>query len=306
MCYSPESTPREIPIDVLIEKLNPAGGQNRHQARLDFDIRGSCDGLVCVEVHDSYKVRVFLWNPCTRECVEVKEGNGEDSYSLPMLHGFGYDYNSDDYKVLSVLYQSKTATYKSMIYTLRTNSWRRIQDYPLGASLTEKCATFVSGALYWLVRRILNDVFTKVIISLNLTSEAYMEVPQPDYGTNTRYDQYRVGALEGCLCLLVFNITSRFQKELWVMKEYGVKESWTKYLTIPQPLGCGNLISLSRLIWFLGNDEIVLDLDREMVLYNTKTKSRTYLGIPVCSYYKSHVYVESLVSLNAYNELGSK
>ncbi|XP_024200252.1 F-box/kelch-repeat protein At3g23880-like [Rosa chinensis] len=183
----------------------------------------------------------------TEECVEVKEGNGEDSHSLPLFHGFGYDYNSDDYKVISVLYQSKTATFKSMIYTLRTNTWRRIQDYPLSASLTKKCATFVSGALYWLVRRIVNiDAVTKVIISLDLISEAYMEVPQPDYGTNTCYDQYGVGALEGCLCLLVCNITSRAQNELWVMKEYGVKESWTKYLTIPQPLGCEFLITLSR------------------------------------------------------------
>nr|XP_011460760.1 PREDICTED: F-box/kelch-repeat protein At3g23880-like [Fragaria vesca subsp. vesca] len=303
MCYSPKSRPREIPIDIHIERFDHSG-KNHHQRELSFDIIGSCDGLVCLKVGDCCVERVFLWNPCTRECVEAKERNGEDVRIFSLHHGFGYDYNSDDYKVLKVYH--KTTTCISMIYTLRTDSWRRIQDYPRGAFPLEKCATYVNGALHWLAKIRQNDPF---IIALDLTSETYMEVAVPDYGTGSSFEG--VGALEGCLCVLV----DGKETDLWVMKEYGVKESWTKFLTIPTkfptipsvlPPVYFYLKTLTNLIWFLGNDEIVLDIYTKMVSYNAKTKSTTDLGIPVCLYDRSHVYVESLVSLSSYNELGGK
>ena len=105
----------------------------------------SCDGLVCLK--EAATGTMLLWNPSTRDLkvlpspsevggVQVK---GED---VLWRYGFGYDYSSDDYKVLILLpYQSLfgfAGSYKSIVYTLRSNSWRRIQDSPLGIFFNNK------------------------------------------------------------------------------------------------------------------------------------------------------------------------
>ncbi|KAL6196578.1 hypothetical protein ACLB2K_032192 [Fragaria x ananassa] len=136
----------------------------------------------------AWKSEIVVWKGFScgihvQECVEAKERiNGEDIRIFSLHHGFGYDYNSDDYKVLKV--NHKTTTCISMIYTLRTDSWRRIQDYPRGAFPLETCATYVNGALHWLAKIRENDPF---IIALDLTSETYMEAPVPDYGTGSSF-----------------------------------------------------------------------------------------------------------------------
>lgn len=65
----------------------------------------------------------------------------------------------------------QTRIYKSMLYTLRTKSWRRIPDYPHdGNTVDSKSSVFVRGALHWLVK--INS--TMVINSLGLASETYI------------------------------------------------------------------------------------------------------------------------------------
>lgn len=68
-------------------------------------------------------------------------------------YGFGYDYSGDDYKVLVTLVENlDVTTSKSMIHTLRTNSWRSLDlKSPFDNSfetIRGKHAIIVRGALY--------------------------------------------------------------------------------------------------------------------------------------------------------------
>ncbi|TXG71285.1 hypothetical protein EZV62_006220 [Acer yangbiense] len=68
-----------------------------------------------------------------------------------------------------------------------------------------------------------------VIAVFDLVEDEFKTLPSPDFMLNkVGGGDYSVGHLSGCLCLS-FRIDSG-KTELWVMKEYGVKGSWTKIL----------------------------------------------------------------------------
>jgi len=84
----------------------------------------------------------------------------------------------------------------------------------------------VSGTINWLAckdqTRQKSPCF---IVSLNLGNESYQEVLQLDYGEVDSSNFLTLGVLRDCLCMI-------FDHDVWVMKEYENKESWTKLFTI--------------------------------------------------------------------------
>lgn len=61
-------------------------------------------------------------------------------------------------------------------------------------------------------------------VSLDLENETYQEVPKPDYG-EVGDNFLTLGVLRDCLCMLSGH-------DVWLMKEYGIKDSWTKLYTV--------------------------------------------------------------------------
>ncbi|KAI9199056.1 hypothetical protein LWI28_026592 [Acer negundo] len=108
------------------------------------------------------------------------------------------------------------------------------------------------------------------------------------------------GLLGGCLCLFIEEEYHTLQ--LWIMKEYGVKESWTKILTAKghrylQPLCYLNNIKT-----------IFTNIDFEQVLFwdskDSKFKNVEVEGIEDIDYIPC-VYVESLVSPHYRNDFAN-
>ncbi|GKA16054.1 F-box associated domain containing protein [Tanacetum coccineum] len=110
------------------------------------------------------------------------------------LLGFGYDVFNDDNKVVAVLDYNKVK-----IYSLKTGKWKNICDFPY----------------YYLL--------------YVPAKEAYDEVLLPEYGEGNMH--LELGALGQCLCVLCNYFKSH--ADLWVLKVYGVKDSWTKLASIP-------------------------------------------------------------------------
>nr|XP_011461935.1 PREDICTED: F-box/kelch-repeat protein At3g23880-like [Fragaria vesca subsp. vesca] len=249
---------------------------------------------------------MLLWNPSTRESRMLPSTSGIKTFHLEWRYGFGYDCKGDDYKVLALVPQISNKddnfSYKSIMYTLRTNSWRSIKDdTPLYTHFEDKASVFVSGAIHWKAWVQRPCIATKtsrseVIVSFDLTSETYTEVPLPqDVGVSSALNQ--VGASKGCLCLLSCDINDE-SNEIWVMKEYGVTVSWTKTVKIPS-LNC---IRLTPMTWLVENGEILLNVDKP-ASYNPKKDSVRYFAtneeVRVLKYPECIGYEESLVSPNA-------
>ncbi|XP_031279164.1 F-box/kelch-repeat protein At3g23880-like [Pistacia vera] len=164
--------------------------------------------------------------------------------NLKALHGFGYDHVHDDYKVLrifQIFYPDDVNRKNSIIrnqicvYSLQLNSWRHIEDYPYGDrnyeftdNYSQGC--FVNGASHWLAYPlILNEYGFWVqglewsIVAFNFEAEKFTTIPHPNANRNGK--SFQIENLGGFLRIFEEVCETCY---VWVMKQYGVGESWIK------------------------------------------------------------------------------
>ncbi|KAI8556193.1 hypothetical protein RHMOL_Rhmol05G0233000 [Rhododendron molle] len=277
---------------------------------LRVTIWGCCDGLVCIGTGRE----VCIWNPSTGKYKRLPDFV-EMSYIGYSWFGFGYDEGIDDYKVVGFFFAYRGGGFfvpEVQVYTLRSDSWRRIEGYthrvPRDAS-----GTFVNRALHW-IHWPECGASNDIIVSLDLVKETYGEVSEPKYRRGYFYD-FSLGVLNGCLCLLCNYYDDCF--ELWVMKEYGIRDSWNKLVFIPyvshplnHPHDSAELCILengevlkdivspcSAPLCLLENGEVLLDVATHLVRYNPKDGTFSFPVIQNCSpYFTAYPYTESLVS----------
>ncbi|KAH7864681.1 hypothetical protein Vadar_032556 [Vaccinium darrowii] len=121
---------------------------------------GCCDGLVCMAIERE----VFLWNPSTGKFSTLPYVEMPNYYHYFTVYGFAYDESIDDYKVV-VTFPSSSGC-EVQVYTLRSDSWRRIGDFPHGVPPNDT-GTFLYRALHWTVTKESNNY----IVSLDLAKE---------------------------------------------------------------------------------------------------------------------------------------
>jgi F-box interacting protein len=204
---------------------------------------------------------------------------------------FGYDHFIDNYKVIVVV------SFKNevFVYTLGTDYWTRIQDMPYSNPIYGE-GLFVSGTVNWPARDGSNNSLY-FILSLDLKNESYHALYLPADFKNDPYSS-KLDVVRDCLC--VFETSDMFFN-VWIMKEYGKKESWTKLFTIPnlqdQDLEADTALYISE------DDQLLVECyemssgKMKLVVYNSKTGT---LNIPEFQNNYDQmfpiVYIESLIS----------
>jgi F-box interacting protein len=170
-----------------------------------------------------------LWNPS----INLKSNS---STILCFRHkrilycGFGYDRVHDRYKVLVVVQnKSNSKEIKTIIYIFGENSWTNLQNFLCGRDSYRELGKFVSGSLNWIVNKhCLNSTNQKVIISFDLEKETYREMLMPQHQHYGAIVYFSVSS--NCICVSFYDYSGPLV--VWMMKEYGVVESWTKLMTI--------------------------------------------------------------------------
>lgn len=266
-------------------------------------VLGSCNGLLCIcNVVDD----IALWNPSIRKYhvlpflpMELKRYPGTCSCRV-CVFGLGYDPINDDYKVVRIAQfggvNGKSFESEVKVYSLRRNSWRRIGDMPYCILYPGVNGVFVCGALHWLVSQNAESNVANMIVALDLGVEDCREVPQPELmDENFNMD---IGVLGGCLCLLA-NFRGR-RVDVWVMKDYGIKESWTKLFSVVQQDVIGVLRSLKPLAYSKSGSEVLMEQDNiHLFWYDLRRKEVRDVRIqdmPIT--FETEIYVGSLVPVN--------
>ncbi|XP_016570827.1 F-box/kelch-repeat protein At3g06240 [Capsicum annuum] len=186
--------------------------------------------------------------------------------------------NSDDVEIK--VYSLKSDSWTSVDYCGETNIIKN-NDGSYVDSLSFS-AEFANGKLHWNIGR-----EKKNIVSFDLANEIWDKVEKPSYG---------VGETESCVWtvgsdLCVFTDYKQTHFCIWVMKEYGVKQSWIKKYTIRYPNGQCNTP------FFISNKGEMLFLVRlEFMIDNSKDESLRYTNVTNReSNHAMKIYTESLV-----------
>ncbi|XP_026409928.1 F-box protein CPR1-like [Papaver somniferum] len=225
-------------------------------------ILGSSNGLICLgisttgrrEFHEDS--RMYIWNPTTREYKRIPIPLNDLIYDLNdtfynVRYGFGYDCNTDDYKVVRIDDYASSHHYQADVYSLASGVWRAIPTISYSFRNTNGGVLF-NGALHWLGGTTNKKTAPDVIISFDVSKEILIHVPFPKE-TMQRPICKDVGVLADCLCLYLGNDV---RTEVWVMMDYGVRDTWTKRFTFTQDSFPGYVYP--NPIWSLRNGEIVI------------------------------------------------
>ncbi|KAF7145497.1 hypothetical protein RHSIM_Rhsim04G0210300 [Rhododendron simsii] len=260
-------------------------------------ILGSHNGILLVRTGRTLR----LWNPSIRM---FRTFSPPDFSSGSTFYGLGYDSASDDFKVIRAIRpKRKNATSAVHVFSSRLGSWKRIGefDYQMVQSHDWTSGTVLNGAPHSVVER-LGSGMGAVIVYFDATEEKFKEVPSPDCeGANILVSSCGVGlgVLGGSLCVVKRHYESHasHHADVWVMKEYGVKESWSKLFVVP--IESGEFYSYRCMPLCYANDgEVVMMFDSKMLVsYNPKENSyKTISNDQDRPELDVTLYVESLAS----------
>ncbi|KAF5186647.1 F-box family protein [Thalictrum thalictroides] len=244
----------------------------------------SCNGLICL-VHRFYdhtiEDEVSLWNPATKQFrilpksavpIPVWDGGLVDFY-----YGFGFDNKTNDYKVVRIIHDdyildgNQQSRVRVEVYSLNMDSWRVLDVVlPIDIHIASDPRTPYRDGIYcWSGWDSFMEngsvIYRNSILSFDFTKEVFGTMPMPDVYSFVR------GSLVRCslkLALLRENIacfewvrdppkTDNWHCKIWVLNEYGVKESWTKlYTVVLESRAFSKFISLNGMIIWLKWDRL--------------------------------------------------
>ncbi|KAF2318755.1 hypothetical protein GH714_010479 [Hevea brasiliensis] len=247
--------------------------------KFSSDVFGSCNGLLAMYNGNG----MSLWNPSTKKHQILPKFWSHDECNVcdRITVGFGYDSINNDYKVIMMfqhkgmsLHYIKNPKIRVMVYSLKGNSSTRIKDLNDYFLPYNGHSVPVSGSLHWVVSNQEKRV-DNVILAFDLGNEKFCELPKPH---SNGYEIYclRVAELRGSLAISCSCMGTAV--EVWVMKEYGITESWTKLFRIYyEQLGISDLSTsyLKPLCYSKTGDEVLLDDQYGVysVLYDLEQKS---------------------------------
>ena len=236
--------PKFVLYNVFVSNL---GCPNKEWKRLEipfrqilssFEVVGSCNGLLCVS-HYQLDDPVLIHNPLTRDYKKLPD-KGEE-HSKGKIHrcvfGFGFDPKTMAYKVLKIVHYAGSSSETPdmnrkpdvFVVTLGSDEWRSKgqTNYELTGSSSE---AFVNGKFHWLTHRdFLEAGKCQDIISFDLSTETFQELPRPDFEGLMKHTCHLV-TLKGALSAVISYVDGT--NEIWQMKDYNVRESWTREFVI--------------------------------------------------------------------------
>ncbi|GMJ08764.1 hypothetical protein like AT3G06240 [Hibiscus trionum] len=152
----------------------------------DLIVHGSLNGILCLGFGDD----ICLWNPSTKEFKILPPSSVQRPPSLDFTSlgcvGFGYDSQTDDYKVLrfvtnffsiDIYGESRFshATEQVDLYSLKGNSWKEISDPGVSAHYATLFDIYVNGFYYWHA----TGASGSLILSFDIVNETFSTLPLP-------------------------------------------------------------------------------------------------------------------------------
>ncbi|MCH99139.1 F-box protein [Trifolium medium] len=151
---------------------------------------------------------------------------------------------------------------------------------------------YVSGTLNWVGYKGHIGSTEYVILSFDMEKETYQEVLLPQNVGDDYVCRPLLYVLSNCLCVCFVNETNFV---VWLMKEYGVVDSWTKLTIIPREKFFSD--SFMDMLFISENGVILMKtLSSQLVLYNINSGGLDYPFTSNVRVSDLHIYHETLIS----------
>ncbi|PIA31894.1 hypothetical protein AQUCO_04700034v1 [Aquilegia coerulea] len=146
-----------------------------------------------------------ICDPAIRDYVKLPIYESFKSKNCFPKFGFGFDTISKEFKVVAISLWNSDGTLQSeaQVYTLGSNSWKRLTNVPK-VSFIRTGSAFVNGSLHWLATGETEDglELTK-IMSFNLSSEHFGVIPSPAVVESKSARSFmQLVELRGCLSIV--------------------------------------------------------------------------------------------------------
>ncbi|CAK8541404.1 unnamed protein product [Lathyrus sativus] len=191
---------------------------------------GSCNGLLCLvgysRVNGGIDIESWFrfWNPATGT-MSQRLGYLLNDETIPPRFTFGSDKSNNAYKVLALMHTNVR------VFSLQDNAWRNIENPPVARNCSMN-PVYLSGSVNWLASHGVSIIYPQfVIISFDLGSESHTQYPTPPgFDLLPSVHAPNLTVLKECLCFCHDFKQTHFV--IWLMKEFGVEDSWTQFLKI--------------------------------------------------------------------------
>ncbi|CAL1363312.1 unnamed protein product [Linum trigynum] len=218
---------------------------------------GCCGGIFCIaDANPNAPSDLILWNPATSETKLILPRTTCPPYPPGLekyveLAGFGYDPDTNDYKVVRILKMDhdQDEIYLPLpqpfmyaeVYSLRKDSWKKLIDddradlsrSAFGHYVYQQREISRNHKCYWFTGGCSREWST---LSFDMSQEVF------EYTSFTHPP-----AMEGWVCSSCFMLKESFVAflaasynrdpyyQVWVLLKQGVTDSWTKLLTLAEP-----------------------------------------------------------------------
>ncbi|KAK8475067.1 hypothetical protein V6N11_079249 [Hibiscus sabdariffa] len=219
---------------------------------------GSCNGLICVQLdYYDYDLDFVLWNPSIQNYISLPQANICEVEHFNV--GFGFDSRTNDYKLLILGVDKDGSWIEPYLFSLNENCWKRVNAFSTNYDFLPVPLHFVNGAVHWLGYQKRNSGgHSHVILGFDLSAEVFSVISLPQSLTGfSPFDLSIMKYGESSFVVSIDPLIEEFH-ELWVMKEYGGVESWTKVLTLYR---VDRYASIPRVLGFRKNGKVLLEVD---------------------------------------------
>ncbi|XP_049406056.1 F-box/kelch-repeat protein At3g23880-like [Solanum stenotomum] len=247
---------------------------------------GSVNGVICVAIEQK---DLFMWNPSIRKLKKMPSSRTGSFY----MYGFGYDELHDDYKVVDItLNVGDDNSYYNVgkMYSLNNNSWKHLDDLQIAMSFNNS-GMLVNVKLHWAITNKYSGYYNDcVIFVVDLANGRWEEMENPCYGEGNFDFMPYLGVLGNDLSMICHPLMTHV--DVWVMKEYGDKESWTKMFNIR----CVGYSFFGPHFCISSEGEILFKNGSNIIICNPKDDSMQFQEVTNCGQLvDAKLYIESLV-----------